>query len=135
MIPEYSNWTVPVATKSTAATPCQFLYAPKSNRKWNFSYQPAKVSKPKQALIVELKHKGQISVRLAPSSSVKIRSQKKHTAPVLFWRTGTAAEMTMVLQLITQETSSLVQSAIAPRLVDRLPIRIIRLIADCIVLR
>ena len=67
------------------------------------------------------------------SVTVPIRSLKKHTAPVLFWDTGSVSDMTIVFNLVTRQFGELVQTSISPA--NELPFRIVRMAQDCFGLR
>ena len=123
--------TADLAKKSEAA-PILMSYIPKTTRTWNFDYQPASTAEAKPRVVL-LWHTQQVNFRLKPSVTVPTRSLKKHTAPVLFWDTGSVSDMTIVFNLVTRQFGELVQTSISPA--NELPFRIVRMAQDCFVLR
>jgi len=128
---------------STAAPNVQpvpaLAYVPRSVRKWNFNYRPvktptakttgAKTTAPVKARVKLLWHTQQVRFLVKPTTTVPIRSQRKHTAPVLFWDAGTLAEMTIAANLIGRQIGNAVLTGVSPS--SRMPLRMVNIATDC----
>ncbi len=138
--------TYVAASSATAAKPktaaWQMVYVPVSTRTWKFEYQPAAkpapqpVSQPaaNRVYLFAFWHKGQIQFRTSvfrtsTLRTIPVRSQRKHTAPVLFWGSDSVADMSLVLHLISMEVHSMAKTYITP--IEQIPHRMARMFEDC----
>ena len=121
------------ATKiSPQLAPVLLAYIPKSVRTWDFDYEPSSavaVDPIKRPRIKLLWHTQKVSFRLMPTLTVPVRSQKKHIAPVLFWGTGSATDMTFAVKLISHQVGRIVYSGFSPT--PQFPFRVVRMMNRC----
>lgn len=113
------------AENATDVAPVVLAYLPKSARTWNFDYQPMKTQPVKTPRIKLLWHSQKVGFRPKTTATIKVRSQRKHVAPVLFWGKGSVTDMTITAKLITHQFSDLLYSGVFP--VQQFPIRIVRM--------
>ncbi len=118
-----------VTAPPSGPAPCQLVYVPKSNRSWNFDYQPAAQPIARRVRVIAFWHEGHVQFRTPPLKVIPVRSQKKHIAPVLFWGSDSVAGMTLVLHLMSMEAHAIVQTCIAP--IEQIPRRMARMFDDC----
>lgn len=106
----------------------QFVYLPKSTRKWKFDYQPS-VGHRARIDLFSYWHDSRFQL-MPPTKVVRVRSQKKHTAPVLLWGVESVSDITLVTNFISTEIHGIVQSCITP--IQQIPHRMTRMFDDCI---
>lgn len=142
--PAFSETFVAASSVATVEpkTARQMVYVPVSTRKWEFEYQPASKPAPKVLSQPAIKsvhlfafwHKGEIQFRTSVFQTstlrtIPVRSQRKHTAPVLFWGSDSVAEMSLVLRLISTEVQSMARTYINP--IEQIPHRMAQMFEDC----
>ena len=121
------------ATKSDSA-PLLMTYVPRTTRTWDFNYEPiAATTKPASKRVVLRWRTQGIKFRVKPAVTFPVRSLKKHTAPVLFWGSGTVSNMTITANFISRQLGEILQSSFSP--INQLPFRIVRTARNCLGLR